>query len=112
MTDQEVFDTVAKHLLTQKRKSVDRGRCLYKSNDGAMCAVGCLIPESMYQREMEGHHVEDAVVGKTLSLLGINIHLAQKLQGVHDQYDAEQWKEMLDVTAYCYGLDRSVLANF
>jgi hypothetical protein len=58
MTKQEIFDTVALHLIKQGKKSVnDIGRCLYRSPEGLKCAIGCLIPDEVYQRSMEGHGV-------------------------------------------------------
>ena len=36
---QTVFDKVVKHLLTQKRRSMGKQLCAYRSEDGAMCAV-------------------------------------------------------------------------
>lgn len=48
MTNQEIFEKVAKHLLDQGRRSTlatptgDEGACAYRGTGGAKCAVGCL----------------------------------------------------------------------
>lgn len=56
MTRQEIFNTVADHLLAQGRPAMRIGTkmCAYRSADGATCAVGCLIPDTHYTPEMEG----------------------------------------------------------
>ena len=47
--EQEVFDRVARHLLTQRRKSmIERSAgpvCAFRGVDGTKCAIGCLIPD-------------------------------------------------------------------
>lgn len=73
MTEQELFDRVATHLLTQNRKSINRlGNCAYRINLGRstlMCAVGCLISEDRYDKRMEGVGVGALqFVGKTNEL--------------------------------------------
>ena len=44
---QTVFDRVATHLLTQNAQSLDivDGECLYRGEDGKMCAAGCLLTD-------------------------------------------------------------------
>lgn len=43
-TDQEIVNKVTSYLFKQGRKSVDKnGNCLYRSPDGRMCAIGCLL---------------------------------------------------------------------
>jgi hypothetical protein len=45
-TAQEVFDQVAKHMLTQKAQcALEDGVCAYRGNDGLKCAAGCLISD-------------------------------------------------------------------
>jgi hypothetical protein len=44
------------HLATQKARawSEDNGTCGYRTETGLMCAVGCLIPDELYDPEIEG----------------------------------------------------------
>ena len=43
---QEAFDTIIAHLRKQKRQALNEiGLCSYKTDTGAMCAVGCLIQD-------------------------------------------------------------------
>lgn len=57
---QEIFDKVAKHLLTQKARCTDSktGICLYFDPETKMkCAAGCLIPDRDYSESFEGQRV-------------------------------------------------------
>lgn len=55
MTTQEAFDTVWDYFVTQERpySMDDENTCQYRGNDGTKCAVGCLIPDSIYKEDME-----------------------------------------------------------
>lgn len=53
MTAQEIFNRVAVHLATQRVQSANNGICTYRGQGGAMCAVGCLIPEHHYRPEFD-----------------------------------------------------------
>jgi hypothetical protein len=53
-TDQEIFDTVAKHLLAQGERAItENGACAYRGVEGRKCAIGCLIPDEVYDPNME-----------------------------------------------------------
>lgn len=54
-SDQQLFDYVAEHLLTQGVQASDQyGTCCYRDDSGKSCAVGCLIPNALYNEEFEG----------------------------------------------------------
>lgn len=119
MTNQEIFDKVATHLLTQKAKSMaiisDDYSCAYRGDDGLKCAVGCLIPDDKYDPTMEGH------VAKTVLALfprAINVHaylsadLLDELRKVHDVMEVDMWYKGLNDVADHYNLDASVLEQF
>lgn len=51
-------DKIEQHLIQQKAKSIaigDKGQtqCMYRGDNGLMCAVGCLVEDKNYNREME-----------------------------------------------------------
>ncbi|KII34872.1 hypothetical protein NL64_06315 [Pseudomonas fluorescens] len=48
-----IVDTMSAHLAQQRARAYADG-CKYRDNDGRMCAVGCLIPDELYAREIEG----------------------------------------------------------
>lgn len=114
MTDQDIFDTVAQHLLTQNRRSTLGAMCEYRGADGLKCAVGCLIPDELYLREMEGYTATDSRVKPALvSALGrsrdIPMALLVALQKCHDMYEPHQWREQLKAIAKSHNLSSEKL---
>ena len=109
MNKQEVFDKVAKHLLTQKIKCVDStGRCVYRGINGLKCAIGCLIPDDVYEPSMEGFVIHHWFGNTSLSGDGPNRKtsidwmkpaamndLLQSLQLIHDGYTPNEWQKQL-----------------
>jgi hypothetical protein len=97
MNKQEIFDTVAKHLFKQgKRAWRDTKGCEYRSEDGSMCAVGCLIPDDLYHPSMEGYPVQD--IAESVEFLGSeNLELLAELQLTHDM--VFHWKSELTMKA-------------
>lgn len=93
-TAQEIFDTVATHLLTQKARAYDEeaGQCLYRTTDGKKCAVGILIDDEAYEELVINEYDRFAVtdlpehVLKACGIINDNDHieLATQLQNVHD----------------------------
>lgn len=49
-TEQQVFDQVAGHLLTQK-EVLPSPACFYRGPNGLKCAAGCLIANDEYMPE-------------------------------------------------------------
>ena len=97
LTEQELFDKVAKHLLTQNKKSLDGEECVYRSADGLKCAAGCLIEDSEYATFLENQTWEALVrCGRAKS---VHVSLIQDLQLIHDDYETEQWPNKLESLA-------------
>ena len=42
-------------LIEQGKQSIDRMMCQYKSIDGSKCAIGHIIPDELYNPDMEGN---------------------------------------------------------
>ncbi len=128
MTFQEVFDKVATHLLTQKKKSIGEDGCSYRGEDNTSCAVGCLIPDSKYTPEIEGAGVQGLYTeNQTNSLIRLrkilgevlnwdfdkeNTIFLRELQYIHDRKDVEYWKDSLVGFAEKWDLNKSVLVKF
>ena len=112
-----VFNRVKNHLLTQNRKSVyvtsdGTEVCCYRSPDGLMCAIGCLINEEHYTRNLEGYNILHYPVVQALRASGIYFgppyltnyaassrsiaRLLQQLQSIHDSKPVETWPEALE----------------
>lgn len=116
-TEQEVFDQVSKHLLTQMETSRKGPKCLYRTKlyDGTIlkCAAGCLIGDDEYNEEFDceisswSYLIRDSLVPTDNCS-----SLITKLQGVHDSFDPEEWKSELHNVATEFNLNTEVLNEF
>lgn len=116
MNDQEIFDFVANHLLTQNARSMlpDNVTCAYRGGGGLMCAVGCLITDEAYHEGLEVNAANDPFVSIALQESGVvfsenTMKLLLELQSIHDSeeysYIKGFWAERLQETAHKYNLD-------
>jgi len=116
---QNLFDTVAKHLLTQKKQAFKMvpttdgktmvKKCLYRADDGSKCAVGCLIRDDLYTPSIEGsfwnkelHKLLEASLGRTLDIADLN--MLSDLQSAHDSLPPDAWPSELKNLAGKHGL--------
>lgn len=110
MTNQEAFDIVVKHLLTQKVQSYNFGAgCRYRGVEGRKCAVGILIPDDVYKPEMENTRI-DVLMQRPEKwgleyLKDVNLDLLCRLQNVHDYEEEEMWAQALEGLAAMFGLE-------
>lgn len=78
MNKQEIFDTVAGHLLTQKYQSrslignYEQG-CVYHGENFTSCAVGCLIPRTVNTECIENMVASDPDVMVLLALPEVGV---------------------------------------
>lgn len=118
-TDSDVFRYVSNHLLRQNHKCQEKDMldCLYKSesDDGLMCAVGCLISDINYNFGLEYKNVDDPLIlealGKSMPKWNINIKMLTRLQNVHDTTSVEEWEYYLDELDSIYGKDTEVKSH-
>lgn len=112
---QRTFNKVVKHLRKQGRQSLDTTMvlgmdgcpCRYKITvDGEVlkCAVGCLIPDQVYDTWMEGLPVLEGRMRTLVSHLGHDYQLLSELQVLHDTRDPHQWEVGFERIADAYGL--------
>ena len=105
MTKRAVFNKVAKHLLTQNCKSTGDSGCMYRGYQGTSCAIGCLIPDKLYDWSMEGgfdeviDKLEDKGAIKLVKCFKDNFDMLLNLQGVHDFTYVSEWRTALDKLA-------------
>ena len=103
---QDIFDQAANHLLTQMKQSRGNNMCLYRSDDGLKCAVGCFIADDEYIGDMEGECVETLIVnGRMSSISRDRLKLLDKLQSMHDGLDTDQWSSALEGIAAEFNLN-------
>lgn len=120
MTNQEVFNKVYTHLLTQMEpcKSTSLAcimdeegnpiaECAYRGPNGLKCAIGCLIPDSLYSRSMENNSIKH-LIDTNLSIKNLfssaSEDLLIHLQFIHDEYSVESWKSSLEELAQEHNL--------
>lgn len=95
-TAQEVFDQVATHLLTQKRRSIQNGRCLYRSTikgTELKCAAGCLIADDEYKTNFEDKDWINLIARYVAPLN--HEFLIYELQSIHDHHYPNRWQNKL-----------------
>lgn len=103
MTDKEVFEIVKNHLLSQGKKSLKDGDCVYRGEYGRKCAIGCLISDKYYARKLEGLTIESVDVQKALEnslSFKPSKSLLNRLQKLHDWTDANHWEANLNEYAF------------
>lgn len=100
-TNQIVYDKVCAHLAAQKTRSMTANGCAYRGTLGRSCAVGCLIPDEIYDPDMD--QSVGGSFGLKLSLnvnilvqrfpavqklfAGVDLGLLKRLQETHDNSD-------------------------
>lgn len=125
MNQQEIFNKVVTHLAQQGVQSIDintrtdeyAGDCAYRGDNGAKCAVGCLILDQFYRPEIEGEFVtsvevrnclvESEVLEKshTEEQLDDKLNLLGSLQRIHDANSPHSWKKAFTELAQKHGLE-------
>lgn len=79
---------------------------MYRGEDGTKCAVGCLIPDEIYEEHFERKVVE-LLPSKIFYYIGIDSkskQLLKSLQSVHDNFKPMEWKQLLRGVAKNYEL--------
>lgn len=68
----QISERIRDHLTQQKAQSLDyRGGCAYRGENGTMCAVGCLITDKAYTKNIESISVNSVMVGDALLASGV-----------------------------------------
>lgn len=104
---QDVFRTVADHLLTQNLKAAKAGSCAYRTESGLTCAAGCLIPPEKYNVEWE--NTTWRALAKTGNVPADHKDLIDDLQCIHDSENVETWRGKLIALGEKRELDVSFL---
>jgi hypothetical protein len=117
LTKKEIFLKVREHLRTQGEPALNEDdQCAYRSTNGKMCAIGCLIPDELYDPKIEGAAPTMQPTNEPAKLLrtvlkesGINvddeqtISFLEVLQAAHDDklttYGFEAWESQMEKIA-------------
>ncbi len=117
MTPQEVYDKVKTHLLTQGKRAVVEDHPnvypegVYRTAAGLKCAIGCLIPDELYNPDLEGASACSpgvwGLISQAHDLAESLRPLIHALQGVHDNpllNPAKDWEPALQNIALRFDL--------
>lgn len=95
MTLLQISEKIRDHLIKQNAQSDDKGQCQYRSSDGGMCAVGCLIVDDAYSTELEMktalHYLVQDAVSRSLKFVpdSSTQRFLKLWQTYHDSYMAD-----------------------
>lgn len=106
-TEQEVFDIVSRHLITQNKKSDGGGFCAYRNPDGLKCAAGALIPDEHYNSSLEGCSWYELVAKNKVP--SDHSVIIDELQMIHDGTEPTEWEQELRTLAETFNLNTTVL---
>lgn len=99
MDEQRLFNKVVRHLFTQGKPSRNKqGICVYRGPRHTMCAVGCVITDREYKRDMdyEGGSVTCLVDQGLLPKRFLpHVPLLEALQNVHDGQQLNEKKRFV-----------------
>jgi len=109
---QATFNKVATHLLSMRCRALKNGSCAYRSRRGNRCAIGCLIPDEMYNNKME-YKIVDYIFSEISGLFAADVNpgFLSSLQQIHDCHDKYAWRYMLVNFARVNNLSDEVLKN-
>ena len=95
-------------MLTQKvqarAKDIDGSTyCRYRGDNGTKCAIGCLIPDKLYDQKIEGITIKECnpLLFDILTQSGIDcsdskvFQLLKQLQDIHDNVSPQYWDREL-----------------
>lgn len=100
-----LFLKVAKHLITQGKPAWNPKQeyCAYRAPDGTRCAIGAMIPDALYDPEIEGlgmvnmtgSQKRDKLFREVLTKSGFNVRDSEerawlgRLQDFHDAWGSD-----------------------
>jgi hypothetical protein len=117
LTEQDVFDIAAWHMLEQGERALNMDMCTYRAMDGKRCPVGWLIPDAEYRTMFEGRRVSGLIAfaasygcsAPFVSFLRRFERLLGNLQKVHDNHAPFMWWCLLREVASMHGLNAGVI---
>ena len=91
LTNQQVFDKVVTALRAQGCKSIDtNGDCMYRGLNNAKCAAGHILPDNLYNKDIEQGIVYERPVFNSLVE---DTGFLRVLQRIHDKKLISAWED-------------------
>jgi hypothetical protein len=107
MNTQDAFNTIVAHLRQQGKPAKFHSCCRYRLED-LKCAIGCLIPDSMYVPGMEGRRVSELLMNfpdLNEHLADVNLSMLLDIQLIHDNLLVSDWEPGFVHMAHDYNLE-------
>lgn len=90
MNRQKLFSRMVRHLRKQGCHSFGAtGTCAYRGEDGRRCAIGILIPNTLYDKRIESRTVRSLLAGSWTGSWRENYKKLAKHLGIANQSDIE-----------------------
>ncbi len=108
MNNQQAFDRMCDHLMTQKAQAYQNGYCVFRTAQGLQCAIGCLIPDQVYHPNIEGMTVRSLKARYpdfAAIVADVDTYLLDECQYVHDRHEVPQWASELRKLAQKFELE-------
>lgn len=118
MNKHEIFNKVARHLIKQGGRAMENGVCRYRGPAGTKCAIGALIPDELYDPEIESKSIANVLWQwpKIAEYLVGDVkprnsdeeeafRILRELQGVHDGGFNGDFKQGLRYTRENFGIE-------
>ena len=107
MNNQEAFERSVTGLFNQGVRSFVGDVPTYHRCDGRKCAIGMLIPDELYDKEIEGRTVgslyDDGYCYDIFD--SVSRELLRELQLIHDSWSVDNWYEEFRRVGIAYDLD-------
>jgi hypothetical protein len=92
---QKLFNKIVRHIHKQGKPALNGSECAYRGDNGTRCAIGSVLPNKLYKKQMEGKSVngllEDHpnVLNHFKNVYGITrtdheISFLKRMQNAHD----------------------------
>ena len=93
LTKQQMYDIAKAGIIQQGAFCLSSGACAYRNDKGQKCAVGFLIPDTIYDAGLEGFRV-DELRGVAIDCTEDDIKFLMELQEAHDGPAAAFWLDL------------------
>jgi hypothetical protein len=110
-TEQQVFDQMAVHMLTQNQRSFmdDNETCAYRNGHELMCPAGCLFSDEEYKKIKPDDRGTWRTLVENELVPSYHCALISDVQSIHDQHEPHEWLTRLQGVIQRYGFSRDAI---